>query len=268
MRLLTIVGVLAAGVLAAPVWAGAATVSITEVSDEQGEHATLLYEAGPGEGNDVVINEKTKHLGISGWLVSEEGEGVVLTPGPGCASVTAQLVRCTLTVTEASIEVLVLLRDESDTVSAAGACGYLLDETGNFCAKVRIGGGSGGDVLIGPDVAGENPLPHVTVIRGDGGNDYLVTGEPGSELIGGPGADWLIGTAGPDTLRGRSGEDRIIGGSGRDLLFGGRQNDTFFARDGTRDQVRGGFGRDRACIDVRRDLTRSIERRFSCALEL
>jgi Ca2+-binding RTX toxin-like protein len=254
MRLLTIVGVLVAGVLAAPVWAGAATVSISE----GGENATLLYEAGPGERNDVVING-TDYLGISGWLVTEEGVGVVLTPGPGCASVTAQIVRCTLTVTEASIEVVVLLGDEGDVLSAAGACGYLLDETGNGCGKVRIRGGRGEDVLIGPDVAESR---HVTVIRGDGGGDYLVAGEPGSELIGGPGGDWLVGARGPDTLRGGRGEDRIIGGSGRDLLFGGRQNDTFFARDRTRDQVRGGSGRDRARIDVRRDLTRSIERLF------
>jgi Ca2+-binding RTX toxin-like protein len=258
MRLLTIVGVLVAGVLAAPVWAGAATVSITEVSDGTGEHATLLYEAGPGERNDVMING-TEHLGIRGWLVTEEGAGVVLTPGPGCANVTAQIVRCTLTVTEASIEVVVLLSDEEDVVSAAGACGYLLDETGNRCGKVRIRGGSGGDVLIGPDVAASR---HVTVIRGDGGADYLAAGEPGSELIGGPGGDWLIGARGPDTLRGGRGEDRISGGSGRDLLFGRQHNDTLFARDGTRDEVRGGSGRDRARIDVRRDLTRSIERLF------
>ena len=254
MRLLTIVGVLVAGVLAAPVWAGAATVSISE----DAEDATLLYEAGPGEGNRVVING-TDYLGITGWLVTEEGVGVVLTPGPGCASVTAQIVRCTLTVTEASIEVVVLLSDESDVVSAAGACGYLLDETGNGCGKVRIRGGSEGDVLIGPDVAASR---HVTVIRGGRGADYLVAGEPGSELVGGPGGDWLIGARGPDNLRGGPGEDRIVGGRGGDQLFGGRQNDTFFARDITRDHVLGGPGRDRARIDVRRDLTRSIERLF------
>jgi Ca2+-binding RTX toxin-like protein len=257
MRLLTIVGVLVAGVLAAPVWAGAATVGISE-GFEGGEQATLLYEAGPDERNRVVING-TDYLGITGWLVTEEGVGVVLTPGPGCASVTAQIVRCTLTVTEASIEVVVLLSDESDVLSAAGACGYLLDEAGNSCGGVRIRGGSEGDALIGPDVAASR---HVTVIRGQGGADYLVAGEPGSELVGGPGGDWLIGGPGPDVLRGWSGEDRIVGGSGHDLLLGGLQNDTFFARDGTRDDVRGGSGRDRARIDVRRDLTRSIERLF------
>jgi transcriptional regulator with XRE-family HTH domain len=259
MRFLTLVAVLLAGSLVAPAWAGAATVSISEGFDIDGEKATLLYDAGPGESNDVVING-TDHLGLSSWLVTEEGEGVVLTPGPGCAGVSAQLVRCTLTVTEASIKVVVLLSDLEDAVSAAGACGYLLDETGNTCGAVRIRGGSDKDVLIGPDADTENR--HLTVIRGGEEDDYLVAEEPGSELVGGPGDDWLEGAGGRDTLQGGGGEDTIVGGSGRDLLFGGRQNDTFYARDRLRDQVRGGSGRDRARIDVGRDVTRSIERLF------
>ena len=247
-------GVLAAALLA-PAGAGGATVSVTEDGETEG---TLRYEAGPDEQNDVLING-TDYLGIQRWLVTEEGGGVVLTPGTGCASVTAQMVSCTLTVTEASIGVVVILGDEGDAVSAAGACGYLLDETGNMCGEVRIGGGGGGDVLIGPDVALHQ---EVTVIRGGPGDDYMVAGEPGSALDGGPGDDWLIGAGGPDHLRGGGGNDRIVGGGGRDRLLGGRERDTLFARDGDRDRVRGGSGRDRARIDLGRDIVHSIERLF------
>jgi Ca2+-binding RTX toxin-like protein len=63
----------------------------------------------------------------------------------------------------------------------------------------------------------------------------------------------IAGDAGCDTLR---------GGPDRDQLLGGREQDTVYARDGFRDQVRGGSGRDRARIDVGRDVTSSIERLF------
>jgi Ca2+-binding RTX toxin-like protein len=193
-------------------------------------------------------------------LALTEEVGETLTAGTGCASVTAQMVSCDLGLaTEQFLVVVVILGDDGDSVSAAGACGYILDESDSVCEEVRIYGGTGEDLLIGPDVSYDR---EVTVIRGGEGNDYLVAGEPGSELVGGPGDDWLIGAGGRDTLQGGGGEDTIVGGSGRDLLLGGRQNDTFYARDRLRDQVRGGSGRDRARIDVGRDVTQSIERLF------
>src|SRR5688572_10965093 len=121
MRLLaSFVALVAAVLVVAPVWAGAATVSLTE----DGESATLLYEAGLGEVNAVVINGTGHPVGIQGWLVTEEG-GVTLTPGTGCMTVTPQMVSCDLTATEAALEVVVNLGDEGDSVSAAGACGYI-----------------------------------------------------------------------------------------------------------------------------------------------
>ena len=75
-------------------------------------------------------------------------------------------------------------------------------------------------------------------------------------------ADRLRGTSGVDKLYGRAGNDRLIGlagndlldaGSGRDVLDAGAGNDTLRARDGQRDLVRCGPGRDLAVVD-RRDI--------------
>jgi uncharacterized repeat protein (TIGR01451 family) len=69
---------------------------------------------------------------------------------------------------------------------------------------------------------------------------------------------WISGTDFNDELRGsRAGEeicghggaDVVDGGGGRDRLLGGRGNDTILARDGERDTIDCGPGRDRAVVD-------------------
>ena len=81
-------------------------------------------------------------------------------------------------------------------------------------------------------------------------------------------ADRLRGTSGVDKLYGRAGNDRLIGlagndlldgGSGRDVLNGGAGNDTLRARDGQRDLVRCGSGRDLAVVDRRDVVARDCE---------
>ncbi|MFD2435754.1 calcium-binding protein [Modicisalibacter luteus] len=48
----------------------------------------------------------------------------------------------------------------------------------------------------------------------------LVTGEPGSTLVGSDGDDILNGLRGDDYLTGGNGEDRLVGGRGADKLTG------------------------------------------------
>jgi hypothetical protein len=78
----------------------------------------------------------------------------------------------------------------------------------------------------------------------------------------------LIGTAGPDVLRGSNqgdkifglgagdrlyglaGNDTLVGGSGRDSMYGGPGNDTLQARDGEKDIVDCGPGKDVAVVDT------------------
>jgi len=68
-------------------------------------------------------------------------------------------------------------------------------------------------------------------------------------LCGSEYGDTLRGRSGGDVLFGRGGNDLLHGGRGRDRLVGGRGRDTFEARDGTRDSVSCGAGRDLVYAD-------------------
>jgi hypothetical protein len=99
------------------------------------------------------------------------------------------------------------------------------------------------------------------VIRGRGGNDLVIGGAGRDWLDGGPGRDRLFGGAGGDTLVGGAGGDRLRGDGGRDRLFGRGGADLLVARDGQRDTLDGGPGRDEGRLDGRLDRALSIERR-------
>ena len=158
----------------------------------------------------------------------------------------------------------------NDTLSAGGS------------NVVGLYGGAGDDTLQ----AMSSPSTDVQFADGGPGDDELVGGSFIDFLLGGDGADTLRGGAGPDELaggagrdlvRGENGEDAVSGGGGndvvvggggnddvvggraRDEMAGGAGNDVLRARDGSRDHVNGGGGSDRARVDTRRDVARSIE---------
>jgi Ca2+-binding RTX toxin-like protein len=100
------------------------------------------------------------------------------------------------------------------------------------------------------------------------GNDLLDGGRGNDRLYGSGGADRLIGRTGKDVLRGGPGKDRLAGGPGKDKLDGGKArdrlaagsgNDSVNARDGARDTVNCGKGKDKARVDPR-DRLRGCER--------
>lgn len=87
---------------------------------------------------------------------------------------------------------------------------------------------------------------------------------------GTPGPDTLTGTPGPDRLHGRGGDDRIYGGAGNDIIVGGPGRDVIVAgdgddtirvRDGRRDVVSCGSGRDRVIADAVDQISRDCEHR-------
>jgi Ca2+-binding RTX toxin-like protein len=82
------------------------------------------------------------------------------------------------------------------------------------------------------------------LVYGGNGRDRLFGESGNDQLYGGAGADRLIGGLGADLLSGGSLGDVLIGGTGSDRLLGGGNNDIVFARDGRRDWVNGGPGRD------------------------
>ncbi len=59
----------------------------------------------------------------------------------------------------------------------------------------------------------------------------------------------LSGGSDRDQLFGESGNDVLRAGDGRNLLDGGSGNDRLEARNGERDDVRCGAGKDRAIVD-------------------
>jgi hemolysin type calcium-binding protein/purple acid phosphatase-like protein len=95
---------------------------------------------------------------------------------------------------------------------------------------------------------------------GTNGPDRLVGTGRRDVLCGLGGADLLVGRGGDDVLVGGPGNDYLRPGAGRDRALGGSGNDFVGARDGRADRIFGGLGADRARLDRRLDVSRSVAR--------
>ena len=81
--------------------------------------------------------------------------------------------------------------------------------------------------------------------------DDVVKGtKKADRLVGTAGKDRLLGYSGNDWLRGLGGNDVLDGGNGQDTVSGGPGNDIVLARDGARDRVYCGLGKDRVVADL------------------
>lgn len=100
--------------------------------------------------------------------------------------------------------------------------------------------------------------PARTTMRGNAAANRLIGTARGELIRGLAGNDRLFGRGGNDVIFGGAGNDLIDGGLGLDRLFGGAGGDTIRARDGKRDAVDCGPGRDRAIVD-RTDILRGCE---------
>jgi hemolysin type calcium-binding protein len=119
--------------------------------------------------------------------------------------------------------------------------------------------GAGGDLVVGD--AGndrESGQSGADVMRGSAGRDLLRGGGGADRLSGGSGRDVLLGGPGDDRLNGGRGNDRIDTGGGHNVVHAGPGNDAIDARNGARDVVDCGRGRDRVRAD-RRDVLRHCE---------
>ena len=94
------------------------------------------------------------------------------------------------------------------------------------------------------------PAPAPTTASGSAAKGIRRTGSSGDDrIVGTPFADVLRGGAGVDTILGRGGDDVILGGRGRDRIEGNGGNDQISTRDGVRDIVICGRGRDSVVAD-------------------
>jgi Ca2+-binding RTX toxin-like protein len=109
--------------------------------------------------------------------------------------------------------------------------------------------GPGGDRLVA-DRADPRPAD-CEVVTVALSNHFSTRGSAGSDVIEGlAGVDRISALAGNDRVSGLTGKDRIDGGPGRDKLYGDRGNDSIRARDGERDRIKCGSGRDTVVADA------------------
>ncbi len=131
-------------------------------------------------------------------------------------------------------------------------------------------GGSGKDNLLGglgnDRLHGQGSTDRIAGSRGrdriNGGSsgDLISAGSSGDRVAGDQGNDRINGNSGNDVLKGNSGHDRITGLTGADRIAGGSGNDRINSRDGRRDRVDCGRGRDRVLADRFDVIARTCER--------
>jgi hypothetical protein len=142
-----------------------------------------------------------------------------------------------------------------DIVDATAATHALVDADVGHTLRVQV--------LAGNEVGSSEASSAATgtvgdVLVGTAGPDLLV-GTAGSDVAYGrrgndsvvlrAGADFAWGGRGADRLAGGDGPDRLVGGPGHDTFRGGPGRDRITSRDGVRDTVSCGDGRDLVVAD-------------------
>ena len=108
-------------------------------------------------------------------------------------------------------------------------------------ANDKLVAGTGRDRLYGED--GRDDM------YGGSGNDRLEGGLGRDMMAGGAGNDYMFGGSDDDRMFGESGIDRMLAGGGRNQIDGGAGNDSIEVRNGERDRVICGSGRDSVRAD-------------------
>jgi len=168
--------------------------------------------------------------------------------GQGCTG--TQRIDCTLDVVGSGAETPVRFEVRTPTAGAqaitATASSDRDSDPSDNSATLTLGV-SAPAVAAPPVTRAPQLAPHT--YSGTTGRDRIVGSTLADLIYGRAGNDVLLGGRGNDVLNGGAGADVLDGGAGVDRLFGGPGNDTLKARDGARDLVDCGPGRDLALVD-------------------
>jgi Ca2+-binding RTX toxin-like protein len=211
-------------VLAAPAPSAAASTVRLEMSSAS--TATLLYQAGNREANDMSLRPG----GGNRYVV----DGVERA-GPGCA-MGAEFGRvvCALPQGATTLVAVIRLGSRNDEASL---------QLGRRRPGRLVAHGGPGDDLINAHVV--TKPPRRSLLTGGPGDDDLAGSTAGDRIRGGPGDDFLHGWFGSDVLS---------AGPGRDIALAGDGDDRIDLRDDFTDRVRCGFGHDVAWLDAQDEL--------------
>ncbi len=163
----------------------------------------------------------------------------------------------------------------NDLLSGSAGNDRLRGDPGND----RIVGGTGNDSVLGGTgidrifggfgndrLHGQSGSDRISASRGrdrvNGGSgpDRITGGSSPDRISGDADSDRIDGGSSSDVLKGNSGNDRITGRTGNDRISGGSGNDRISARDGTRDRIDCGLGRDSVTADRKDRVARNCER--------
>jgi hypothetical protein len=230
--------------------------------------AQSISNPAPSPGSDVVITATFSNAGMddapstTGTITVPKASAVLSTTvTQGTCSIAGTTVNCGLGTLKRSqpATVIAVIRAPSagDVTSTASVSSPLTDAApGNNTSSVTA------SVKGGTPQPAPQPQPTAcsNVISGTPKNDRLKGTPNGDTIRGRAAADRVKGLAGNDCLFGDGGADRIVGGAGSDRISGGAGNDVIRAKDGTRDVIRCGAGRDTVVADrsdkVRKDCER------------
>lgn len=202
-----------------------ATASASTVTRTGTDGKVLRFTAAPGEANSVEVYSTSSYV-----LIWERNNVDPLLGQPaGCVNFNAAQVQCPRSIIRS---VFVDGGDRNDKLVA---------QIGSSIG-VTLSGGAGNDYVDVKGTAGGAPGPNTPNLLGGEGHD---------QVYGWQFSDNLSGQSGNDILGAGRGSDRLDGGTGADRLDGGEDSDTIYARDGYRDAVACGTGKDLARTDRR-----------------
>ncbi|HEY7147896.1 MAG TPA: hypothetical protein VH420_00475 [Gaiellaceae bacterium] len=174
-----------------------------------------------------------------------------------------------------SVRVVIPRSGDFSPTGATSPGGHCALGSAVTCSLGRLGPGQRAVATVWVEArrVTRSKLALVTVrVEGEGADDQAhqqsrlrfgkcgTTTEAKQRVVGTRGSDQLCGGRADDRLQGGSGNDQLRGGAGKDLTVGGPGRDTIFARDGFRDRITCGRGRDVVFADRLDRVARDCER--------